>query len=85
MNIQMIFGLIRHAFTVGAGIFLAASTPGGSTLEGAIQNLFKNIAAGDVNAIIATSLIIVSLLWSMWTKMQEESKKKVIKALTFKK
>lgn len=82
MNKNMIGGILRHAITVIAG---AVIVNGSNTLESSISGLMKNITAGDTNAIIAASVVIFSILWSMWTKATEQTKETVVKVLTFKK
>jgi hypothetical protein len=82
MNNAMIGGIARHVITLLAAAVIV-SGPG--TLDDAVKTLMNAIASGDINAIIGTTIVIASILWSMWAKMSEASKQTVIKTLTFRK
>ena len=85
---DMVFGIVRHSATVIAGIVMANSATivnGNTTLEGVISGLMQNIASGNTSAIISTSVVILSILWSMWVKATEQTKTTIIKTLTLNK
>lgn len=75
LNKEMIWGFIRHSMTIIASAVLAN---GSDSLESALQKLLKGISEGDIATIAATTVIIVSILWSMWVKMSEMNKDKVL-------
>lgn len=88
INMDMVFGIVRHSATVIAGIVMANSATivnGNTTLEGVISGLMQNIASGNTSAIISTSVVILSILWSMWVKATEQTKTTIIKTLTLNK
>jgi hypothetical protein len=81
MNNQMTAGIFRHSLTVVAGAVMAH---GSSSLDTAVPTLINNIASGDINAIVAASVVVLSVLWSMWVKATEATKQVVVNTLTFK-
>lgn len=80
MNKQMIFGTIRHFLTLVSGAVLAGNT---TSLQTAMPDLINKVVAGDISTIVSASLVVGSLLWSMWVKATEETKTNVVKTLTF--
>ena len=82
MNMQMIWGMVRHFLTLVSSVVIAN---GSDSLNDAITNLVKNIASGDPAAITSAIVLIGSILWSLWVKASEETKTGVIKTLTFNK
>jgi hypothetical protein len=79
MNKQMILGTIRHFLTLVSGAVLAGKA---ASLETAIPDLANKIAAGDIGTIVSAVLVVGSLLWSMWVKAADETKKGVVTTLT---
>lgn len=80
MNIEMTNGVIRHIITVIAGAIIASGT---DSIQLVINTLFQNLAAGDVSAIVGSSVALLAILWSMWTKATEQTKETIVKKLTF--
>lgn len=82
MNKEILGGFTRHIITVLAGAIMANST---GDINVAINDLFSNLASGKITALTGSSAVIFAILWSMWVKFSEESKKKVVNTLTFRK
>ena len=80
MNNEMMGGLVRHFITVLATAVMAH---GSTTLDTAVPTLVNNIATGDARAIVGASVVVFSILWSMWVKATEETKTNVVKTLSF--
>lgn len=81
MNTDMASGVLRHIITVIAGAVIANGT---DSLNSVVSSLMHNLAAGDTNAIIGSSIALFAIIWSMWTKASEETKQNVVKKLSFK-
>ena len=83
MNTDMMSGVFRHFLTMVAAAVMAH---GSTTLDTAIPTLMNNIATGDARAIVGASVVVFSVLWSMWVKATEETKQTIktnaVKTLT---
>jgi len=74
--------LIRHAITVIAGAVMASDP---ASIEELVTQLFNNLAAGDTQALVGSSIAIFAVLWSMWNKTEDQTKAKVMTKLSLKK